>query len=602
MIDANNTPYVGPRPFAIGEKHKFFGRDNEARDLLSIVSSQRCVLFYAQSGAGKSSLVNTRLVPGLKGKGFEVLPVARVKSAESDPHDKVDNIFIYNLLLTIDQSETFRNEAETKTLNQRFAGMELEEFLNYLVFDSKFLFSAGLDFQGDLETIELSEGFRHEFEIHDITLSDEVSIEPQSGRDEWWITDNLSNQTYMVSREGEALHIYAELSYFDDNHQYPDSYEPKPRVLIIDQFEEILTAHTMRPRLRQQRIAFFEQLGKAMRVDRWLWVVLSMRADYIAGLDPYVHLLPGGLRARYSMERMNEAAALKAIRNPVADVGWDFEKDAAEELSKNLRRIHTAQMQAAGEPEVYDDYVEPVQLQVVCLQLWKNLDKQRPDKKITMKDLAELAGGAEDLPGFVDNALAQFYEQALAHVLGAPDIEVTELDLRNWFADELITEDETRDSVFLGREAAGGLPIKTVRELESRYLIRAQSRPGGIWYELVHDRFIEPILLSNQKWLLQQPLVQLAKHWKNSGRDSAYVLGSKQLAYFEDTNWQGLGPLVQDFMEASRKDQEDKKAAHIARAEEQRRQQAEAQRRLNEEKRRRAEEAARAAEEQERAA
>ena len=54
-VPAFENPYVGPRTFTQAESTVFFGREREARELLSLVISQRLVLFYAQSGAGKSS-------------------------------------------------------------------------------------------------------------------------------------------------------------------------------------------------------------------------------------------------------------------------------------------------------------------------------------------------------------------------------------------------------------------------------------------------------------------------------------------------------------------------------------------------------------------
>ncbi|MCI5123681.1 MAG: hypothetical protein D3925_04190 [Candidatus Electrothrix sp. AR5] len=54
-----NTPYIGPRSFTRQERDRFFGREAEAGDLLSLVIAERLVLFYAQSGAGKTSLINT---------------------------------------------------------------------------------------------------------------------------------------------------------------------------------------------------------------------------------------------------------------------------------------------------------------------------------------------------------------------------------------------------------------------------------------------------------------------------------------------------------------------------------------------------------------
>src|SRR4051812_38439286 len=65
-----SNPYVGPHPFRFEQRNLFFGRDREASELLSLVIANRVVLFFAQSGAGKTSLLNTRLIPELTGKKF----------------------------------------------------------------------------------------------------------------------------------------------------------------------------------------------------------------------------------------------------------------------------------------------------------------------------------------------------------------------------------------------------------------------------------------------------------------------------------------------------------------------------------------------------
>ncbi len=96
----SHNPYVGPRTFEEAEADRFFGREREARELVALVLSERLTLFYAQSGAGKSSLLNARLVPRLRDKeGFAVLPVGRVSGVLPDGVDlaTVDNIFVYHL-------------------------------------------------------------------------------------------------------------------------------------------------------------------------------------------------------------------------------------------------------------------------------------------------------------------------------------------------------------------------------------------------------------------------------------------------------------------------------------------------------------------------
>ncbi len=70
MNTTTNNPYIGPRTFRRDEGNLFFGREREESDLLSLVMTEQLVLFYAQSGVGKSSLVNTRLVPKLGQKGL----------------------------------------------------------------------------------------------------------------------------------------------------------------------------------------------------------------------------------------------------------------------------------------------------------------------------------------------------------------------------------------------------------------------------------------------------------------------------------------------------------------------------------------------------
>ena len=76
-------PYVGFSSFAEDDQEIFFGRQREVSDLLSLVIAHQAVLLYAESGAGKTSLINAGLIPSLRQEGLEVLLVAayRVSSA-----------------------------------------------------------------------------------------------------------------------------------------------------------------------------------------------------------------------------------------------------------------------------------------------------------------------------------------------------------------------------------------------------------------------------------------------------------------------------------------------------------------------------------------
>jgi hypothetical protein len=463
MTSPVENPYVGPRAFTPKEQNRFFGRDREARELLSRVIAERLVLFYAQSGAGKTSLINTRLIPQLKHEsvGYAVLPIGRVSGELPKGVRDVANIFIFNLLLHLDQSGD----------PNRFAAMSLKDFLKGL---------------------SSEDGERYEYD---------ASIASEAPSAEY------------------ATSVY---------------------VLIIDQFEEIFTNHLER---WQEREGFFRQLDEAMAADPQLWVVLSLREDYVAALDPYAPLLANRMRARFYMQRMGRETALEAVRRPAELYGRPFASGVAEQLVDNLRQLPIREDIASR----LGEFVEPVQLQVVCYQLWEKL-KDREPCEITERDVEQL--------GNVDAALADFYEQAIAQMVRTHP--VSEAELREWFNRELITEARTRGTVHEGKTQTAGLANEVVKSLVNRYLLRGEMRAGGRWVELVHDRFVEPILGSNERWLGRQTrLVQDAVAWDRAGKDNSKLYVEQPLQEALASVGHGRQePVVAAFLEASQeKDQ-----------------------------------------------
>jgi hypothetical protein len=113
-------PYVGPRPFEKGDAPFFFGRDSEAYELMCRIVANAEVLLYAQSGAGKTSLINARLLPLLRKEGCELLPLARVHQLVQDVRaEDVPNLYVFHTLVSWAPQEDPRS----------LVGKTLEEFL-----------------------------------------------------------------------------------------------------------------------------------------------------------------------------------------------------------------------------------------------------------------------------------------------------------------------------------------------------------------------------------------------------------------------------------------------------------------------------------------
>jgi hypothetical protein len=82
--------FPGPRPFESAEQQQFFGRASETAVLRDLVGAYRDVVLYAQSGVGKSSIVNAGLIPLLIADEFAVV-TTRVWRADVTGSGKPDS-------------------------------------------------------------------------------------------------------------------------------------------------------------------------------------------------------------------------------------------------------------------------------------------------------------------------------------------------------------------------------------------------------------------------------------------------------------------------------------------------------------------------------
>ena len=420
----SDSPYVGPRPFLSSDSQRFFGRDREAIDLKHRVMAHPITLLYSMSGAGKTSLINARLVPDLAAEGCQILPSARVRGSTGRLlPGEIPNIYAFHVQMSWQD-------------------------------------------RCDLQT---------------------------PGR--------LKSQTIKAE-----LTPRAKLAEDDDS----------LLIAVIDQFEELFTAYSSRWKDRRE---FFEQLSDALESIPNLRVLLAMREDYLASLDPYANLVPANLRSRFRLERLRRGAALEALINPLKDTGKRFAPGVAERLLDSLMTIHVRPKRDVSRPysdnedadllagggglssslelavftppegfEVTSEFVEPVQLQVVSQNLWSNLKPE--EVEITAAHLTQC--------GDVDQALSRFYENCIHETV--EQLNLREGLVRRWFTERLITPAGTRGLVLRGEDTTGELPNEAVELFENRQLIRCEYRGGAQWYELSHDRFIEPVRNSNLHW------------------------------------------------------------------------------------------------------
>ncbi len=413
------NPYVGPRSFRYGEN--LYGRSREIADLRDLVTSERIVLLYSPSGAGKSSLVEAGLRVALGERDFTVLPTIRVSH---EPPPMLDGL-------------VFRNRYIASTF------LSLEEARP---------------------------------EAHQLPADELV-----------------------------AIHVDEYLQRCDDE-LAPGS----DACLVFDQFEELFTLDATDYAAKTE---FLSELGVALR-NRGRWALFSMREDFIAQLDPFLSLMPTRLSARYRLELLSPAAAKLAAQAPAESEGVDFTDAAADRLIDDLRTVHV--QRGTSMTDELGPSIEPVQLQVVCRQLWDTLPVEA--NAVLVDDVTAL--------GDVDDALAAFYVDRVAEVAQATGVH--EREIRDWFDDALITAEGFRAQTL---EGPGDDGPAVLRQLEDAHLIRGDQRRGARWYELAHDRLVSPIRMSNTIWRDEHlsTLQREAKTWDSHSRPPGLLMSGQVL-------------------------------------------------------------------------
>jgi hypothetical protein len=327
---------------------------------------------------------------------------------------------------------------------------------------------------------------------------------------------------------------------------------PKNLVLIFDQFEEILTID---PALIDAKQEFFAQLGQLLK-DPHIWAIFALREDYLASFDPYASLVPTNLKNRFRLDLMGREAAAEVIEKTAELEGRRFAPEALKRLVSDLSLMLVQQPNGefAREP---GPYIEPLHLQVACLNLWQRMEQGRTE--IQESDIAEF--------GDVSVALADYYSSEVGKTANG-DVPA-ERDIRLWFGEKLIRRGRVRGSVLREHGVSGKLKNELIEKLIKTHLVRPEQRAGATWYELAHDRLIEPILHDNEMWFAEHlnKLQQRALQWDHEGEPPALLLTGKDLAEAENWEIRNLSALTEvesRFLSACRQKRRRKRQGQVA--------------------------------------
>jgi hypothetical protein len=246
------------------------------------------------------------------------------------------------------------------------------------------------------------------------------------------------------------------------------AFDGRSLILVLDQFEEFLVHHA---RSLQQFRTELAALLRAERLD--VTVVLSLREEFLASLEPLRQHILNLFQSTYRLEPLREDGLKDAIERPAVMFGGSCEPEFVSRLTSDLR--------VAERPDLagFAPAVELPMLQLVCKQLWS----QAADGRLTVA-LYERQGGARQiLEQYVRELMPKrwreqtFTARLLVHLAPPSGLKMSHA------AEDL--------------EAITGLDRSRIqRELErlaAARILRTRHDRAGQRYELQHDAFI-PVL------------------------------------------------------------------------------------------------------------
>ena len=515
----DNKPYRGPESYRVEDADLFFGRDGDAERVLTTALSSRFTLLHAPSGAGKSSLLNARVIPGLELRGWMPVrttpgddPTTTVRHAIIDqllPPPALEAHAIHEACLGLtphiedpsvrDLLAAYRALPSRDERRRRLAAprrvTESETAWPAVYAGSVTPFFSRL-LRGSLDISRYADHVNALTANTGVALS--VNLATPSGVLAAAMTDARVRREFDSVIDGLAnFSVFGLRAFFEELQvQWANRHPMFSVVLILDQFEELFTRFVdtglsaggsassgLDWRLRKEFFSELSRLYAGPESDGGppfpLRCVVSIRNEFIAALDDLRRIAPDLAASTIHLTFLRAADARDAIQQPAEDFGYAYEPRLFDDVMAKLTREGA--------------YVEPAQLQIVCEKLWSTSGSALA---------SERAGDAGELPqidfesyerlGGTQGILAGFFREYL-DALSEPDrLETLEL------LEPLITSSGTRNIAEWRQLVAAPFRDESHREqllydLARRSIVRFEARLGGRLVEVTHEFLIPAI-------------------------------------------------------------------------------------------------------------
>jgi tetratricopeptide (TPR) repeat protein len=261
------------------------------------------------------------------------------------------------------------------------------------------------------------------------------------------------------------------------------AYDPRPLVIVLDQFEELLLRHSNSIETVRRELA---ALVRDRDID--LKILISLREEFLAALEPFRRDIPGLFDSTYRLEGLSAESLADAIFKPASKLGVTVDSALVETLIRDLERRSVAAVPMPGDASgnasthtaTTEVAVELPMLQLVMAALWKEaVATNRQD--ITLDLYRTLGGWRHVLATYVQQVTPVSYRDRL---LAARLLQ--HLAPSSGYKSSYSAEDLRAITGLNGERIQGEL-----YRLSRAGIVRVREFRGKNLYELQHDSLID---------------------------------------------------------------------------------------------------------------
>jgi len=430
--------YPGVVNFTISDQHIFFGRDLDQEKLKTKILLNRTVVLHAESGAGKSSLIQAGVLPKLEG-----LQIDRMLSFNDDAKKSqiVPVIIRFVGNRSTDHKDDTNPEDEliletVAAIKRRFSGYKLEP-LPYIKDHN-----AG-------------------------TLWLECKMLEYNGYIPYLVFDQFEEiQSYKI----QQINCFKVAMGQAFAHEVPKNIYSQLKHAINDFKEREGVQNTDNRKVFSETISFLEE-------DLKIHAVFVVREDKLGAVSLLGEYFPDILKNDYFLKPLDVERATEAIVKPAQKDGnflskvFTYETDAIEHIIKELK-------------DKDSELIDPIQIQIVCSDVERNLVKDSVGIVIKASDIRPLK---DIIRSFYSNAWDSVF---LNYYAGKEEKFIRD---KKSFLEKLVIKGK-RNLVNAELLKTDAETSNTVDALLGIGLIREVVDGDSDFYRLCHDRFVAPIV------------------------------------------------------------------------------------------------------------